>query len=95
MWEDPFTLGGVPIIGYEVHTEQSSWLRGKSNVENSTQFSFNTSEKEANVTQVKIDDVCTSVYFSVSAINEAGIGESASITSHFREGISYCNSNAK
>ena len=87
IWKDPFTLKGVPIIKYGVHMELTSWLRGQKKVENITEISFNTSDKEVNATRVKTEDICTSVNLSVSAINMAGIGESASITSYFREGI--------
>ena len=87
IWKDPFTLEGVPIIGYGVQMELTSWLRGQERVENVTEISFNTLDKEVNATRAKTENICTSVNLSVSAINMAGIGESAFITSQFIEGI--------
>lgn len=85
-WKEPFTLEGVPIIAYEIHVKIRSWLRGWSEVENITPMSFNTTQNDVNVSRVNHDDICTSVKFSVSAINMAGIGKAASIVTQFPEG---------
>ena len=61
-------------------------------MENSTELSFTRTENEFNATRVRTDDSCVGINLTVSAINTAGIGKSASITSYFREG-SVCVAN--
>ena len=81
-WSDPYTLLGVPILGYNVFV-QITTLKDQTTTVAHDGIVYN---KEMLVKKEAIDGYCAFVNFTIAAINTAGVGNTTAITEYFSEG---------
>ena len=80
-WDDPYTLMGVPILGYKISTALTS-LKNNYTVQTNTQV---VPKREYTVADPFRNGFCVLINFTTSAINMAGEGPPSSFATHFME----------
>ena len=80
-WDDPYTLNGVPILGYQVLAVFNS-SKNSDIILTSTQV---VQKGEFITVNPFRSGFCVFVNLTTSAINMAGLGKPKTITSHFIE----------
>ena len=80
-WDSPYTLMGVPILGYNVSIVFTS-LKSSDLIQTNSQVILN---KEIVVTEPFQNGFCVLINFTTSALNMAGEGNLNSISTHFEE----------
>ena len=81
-WSDPYTLLGVPILGYSVFLQITTLKDQTTTVVHNGMIY----EREIVTLREVIDGFCAFVNFTIAAINMAGIGNTTSVTEYFAEG---------
>ena len=80
-WDSPYTLMGVPILGYNVSIVFTS-LKSSDLIQSNSQVTLN---KEIVLTDPFQNGFCLLINFTTSAINMAGEGNLKSVSTHFEE----------
>ena len=83
-WSDPYTLSGVPVLGYNVFVQITMMKDQTTSVLNNGTIY----EKEIVATKDENDGFCAFVNFTIAAVNTVGIGKVTTTTEYFAEGES-------
>ena len=75
-WTAPYTLDNVSITGYDINDASGRML-------NTTELSYNLTSPDL----INLDPACDITNVTVSAVNDAGIGQPASTSFYYKKGI--------